>query len=81
MRYISDQTSVPVPFILHWGTREESQLNLSPFIMISHIEHKTTMYNALNTPGCPNKERGVLDPSINKEKLGMLYAQLARVLL
>ena len=81
MRYVSDQTSIPVPFILHSGTREESPLNLSPFIMMSHIEHTTTMYDALNTPGCPNEERGVLDPNINEDQLGMLYTQLAKTLL
>lgn len=81
MRYISDQTSIPVPFILHSGTREESPLNLSPFIMMSHIEHTTTMYDALNTPGCLNEERGVLDPNIDEDQLGMLYTQLAKILL
>ncbi|KAL4807309.1 hypothetical protein BDV18DRAFT_168257 [Aspergillus unguis] len=34
MRYISDQTSIPVPFVLHSGTKEESPLKLSPFIMM-----------------------------------------------
>lgn len=81
MRYISDQTQIPVPFILHSGTREESPLNLSPFIIMSHIEHTTTMYDALNTPGCPNEERGVLDSNINEDQRGMLYTQLARILL
>lgn len=81
MRYISDQTSIPVPFILHSGTREESPLKLSPFIMMSHIEHTTTMYDALNTPGCLNEERGVLNPNIEEDQLRMLYTQLAKILL
>lgn len=81
MRYISDHTSIPVPFVLHSGTREESPLNLSPFIMMSHIERTTTMYDALNTPGCPNEERGVLDPNIDEGQLEMLYTQLAKTLL
>ena len=81
MRYISDQTSIPVPFILHSGIREESPLNLGPFIMMSHIEHTTSMYDALNTPGCANEERGVLDPNIDKDQLEMLYTQLAKILL
>ena len=81
MRYISDQTLIPAPFILHSGTREESPLTLSPFIMMSHIEHTTTMYDALNTPGCLNEERGVLDPNIEEDQLRMLYTQLAKILL
>ncbi|KAJ5561296.1 hypothetical protein N7461_000057 [Penicillium sp. DV-2018c] len=55
MRYISDQTSIPVPFVLHSGPREESPLNLGPFILMSHIEHETTMYDALNFPDCPKE--------------------------
>lgn len=81
MRYISDQTSIPVPFIIHSGTKKESPLNLGPFIMMSHVEHTTTMYDALNTPGCPNEERGVLNPNIDEDQLGMLYTELAQTLL
>lgn len=81
MRFISDQTSIPLPFILHSGTREDSPLKLSPFIMMSHIEHRTSMYDALNIPGCPNEERGVLSPDIHEDHLEMLYTQLAKVLL
>lgn len=80
MQYLSDQTSIPVPFVLHSGTKE-SPLNLGPFILMSHIEHMTTMYDALNTPGCPNAERGVLDPNIDESRLGMLYTQLAKTLI
>ncbi|GES58625.1 phosphotransferase family protein [Aspergillus terreus] len=41
MRYISDRSSIPVPFIAHSGTKEDSPLKLSPLIMMSHIEHTT----------------------------------------
>lgn len=81
MRYISDQTQIPVPFIIHSGTRKESPLQLSPFIIMSHIEHTSSMYDALNTPGCPYEERGVLDPNIDEGRLLMLYTQLAKILL
>ena len=46
-----------------------------------YVEHETKMYAALNTPGCPVEERGVLDPNINETSLEMLYGQLAEVLL
>lgn len=39
------------------------------------------MYDALNTPGCPKEERGILDPGIDEDKLEMLYGELARILL
>ncbi|OQE18560.1 hypothetical protein PENFLA_c021G05343 [Penicillium flavigenum] len=39
------------------------------------------MYAALNTPGCPVEDRGMLDPDIDKGRLELLYSQLARILL
>ncbi|GJP95617.1 phosphotransferase family protein [Aspergillus niger] len=81
MRYIADQTSIPVPFVLHSGTRDESPLKLSPFIMMSHIDHKTNMYAALNVSGCPVEKRGYLNPDIDEDDLRKLYAELAKALL
>jgi hypothetical protein len=37
IRYIQENRSIPVPFILHWGTKEESLLGLGPFITIECI--------------------------------------------
>ncbi|KAJ5638844.1 hypothetical protein N7528_001234 [Penicillium herquei] len=79
MRFIADQTSIPVPFVHQSGTKEESPLGLSPFIIMDYVEHETKMYAALNTPGCPIEERGALDPNINETSLEMLYGQLAGV--
>ncbi|KAJ5921912.1 hypothetical protein N7516_009615 [Penicillium verrucosum] len=69
MRFIHDKTSIPVPFILHWGTRKESPLELSPFIIMQYIDHDTNMYDALNSPECPKTDRGALDSNINEDKL------------
>jgi hypothetical protein len=81
MRFLADQTSIPIPFILHSGMKKESPLELSPFIMMDYIEHETKMYDALNTSGCPKEQRGILDPSINEHRLEMLYRQMAGILL
>ena len=81
MRFLTDQTSIPVPFVLHSGTKKECPLELSPFIIMDYIEHETKMYDALNIPGCPTDERGILDPDINEGRLEMLYGQLAGILL
>ncbi|KAL1850579.1 hypothetical protein Plec18170_006864 [Paecilomyces lecythidis] len=77
MRFLADQTSIPVPFILHSGTKKESPLELGPFIMMDYIAHETKMYDALITPGCPIEERGILDPNIDEDRLEMLYGQLS----
>ncbi|KAF7168776.1 hypothetical protein CNMCM5623_001669 [Aspergillus felis] len=64
-RYIGDQTSIPVPFVHYWGTRKESPLGL----------------DALNAPGCPKEDRGILDPDISEAKLEALYGGVASILL
>ncbi|OBT92290.2 hypothetical protein VE01_09540 [Pseudogymnoascus verrucosus] len=81
MRYVHAHTSIPVPFILHWGTREESPCGLGPFIVMEYVEHACDVSDALNTPGIPYEERPILDPSIDGEKLRGLYGQVADVLL
>jgi hypothetical protein len=81
MRYIQDQTSIPIPFIFHWGTKKESPLELSPFIIMEYIDHNTNMYDVLNMPGCPKADRGILASNINEAKLEALYGELASILL
>ena len=81
MRFLTDQTSILLPFVLHSGTKEESPLGLSPFIIMDYIDHETKMYDALNIPGCPKEERGILDPQIDEDRLEMLYSQMAGILL
>ncbi|CAG8908732.1 unnamed protein product [Penicillium egyptiacum] len=48
---------------------------------MDYVEHETNMYDALNTPGCPKEECGILNPNINDDTLMLLYDQLAGVLL
>jgi aminoglycoside phosphotransferase (APT) family kinase protein len=81
MRYISDHTSVPVPFVIHWGSKKESPLEVGPFIIMEYIDHERSMYKALNTPGIPASDRGRLDPNISQDKLETLYGEMAGVLL
>ncbi|KAJ5239574.1 hypothetical protein N7468_004193 [Penicillium chermesinum] len=68
MRYISDQTSIPVPFVLHSGTREESPPQSEPFYYDEPY-------------GTYNNHRGILDPNIEEDQLELLYTQLAKILL
>ncbi|KAK6823319.1 hypothetical protein RU639_006042 [Aspergillus parasiticus] len=80
-RYIQEYISITVPFILHWGIKNESPLNSGPFIMIDHIDHDTDLGTALNTPTLNLEDRPILDPSIDIDKLEMLYGKLADILL
>ncbi|OAA44789.1 Protein kinase-like domain protein [Metarhizium rileyi] len=81
MRYIQDHTAIPVPFILHWGTREESPLQIGPFIIMEYINHEMSMTAALNTPGLTSDIPPILDPNIDEAKLELLYRQVASILL
>ncbi|KAG8408730.1 hypothetical protein J3458_019747 [Metarhizium acridum] len=81
IRYIQDHTAIPVPFILHWGTREESPLGIGPFIIMDYINHAMNMTAALNTPGLTSDIPPVPDPNIDEAKLEMLYRQVANILL
>ncbi|PWY80878.1 phosphotransferase family protein [Aspergillus sclerotioniger CBS 115572] len=81
IRYIQDHTSIPVPFILHWGTAEESPPGMSPFIIMEYIDHESNMSRVLNMPGLTIEDRPRLDPNIDPAKLEMLYGQLADILL
>ncbi|KAJ5127721.1 phosphotransferase family protein [Penicillium atrosanguineum] len=47
MRFIQDHTSIPVPSIFHWGTKEESPIGLF-FIILEYIEHEMDLSDALN---------------------------------
>ena len=81
IRYIQDHNSIPVPFIIHWGTKEESPLGLGPFIIMEWIDHEMNLTKALNTPGLGIEDRPLLDPNIEISKLEMLYGQFADILL
>lgn len=81
MRYVQDNTAIPVPFVLHWGTKEESPVNIGAFIVMDHVSHEKSMCEAMNTPGFTADKSPILDPDIDEGKLGELYGQAANVLL
>ncbi|KAG9253896.1 phosphotransferase family protein [Emericellopsis atlantica] len=66
MHYISDNTTIPIPFVLHHGMKEESPGGLGPFMIMEWVEN-------LGPP--------ILDPDINEEKLEQMYSQMADILL
>ncbi|ATY63204.1 phosphotransferase family [Cordyceps militaris] len=81
MRFIQDNTTIPVPFVHHWGTREESPLNIGPFIIMEYVNHAMDMIDALNTPGLTRDDRPILNPDVDKALLESLYGQMAKILL
>ena len=81
MRYIQDHTAIPVPFVLYWGTQDESPLDIGSFIIMEYINYKMDMIDALNTPGLSDNDRPILNPNVTEAVLEIVYSQIAKILL
>ncbi|KAL9127442.1 MAG: hypothetical protein Q9217_003679 [Psora testacea] len=81
MRFLEQNTSIPVPHVIYYGTKDESPCGLGPFIIMDYIEHTHDLVDALNTPGLTLNDRPVLDPHISTERLEFVYSQMCDILL
>ncbi|KAH8729212.1 phosphotransferase family protein [Ilyonectria robusta] len=81
MRYVAAHTTIPVPYIYHYGTAAENPTGLGSFIIMDYIDHHQNMSRALLDPERGIDERPVLNPNITNEKLEVLYGQMANILL
>ena len=81
MRYIADHTTIPVPFVLHYGMTDESPGRLGPFIIMEYIDNAGDMVDVLRAAGHTPGEKPVLDPDIDEEKLEHIYGQIADIML
>ncbi|KAJ3478400.1 hypothetical protein NLG97_g8590 [Lecanicillium saksenae] len=69
LRFIQDNTPIPVPYVHHWGTRENSPLGIGPFIIMEYMDHKMTAAEALNAS---NIDHAILET---------VYRELAKIML
>ncbi|CAJ2513961.1 Uu.00g020800.m01.CDS01 [Anthostomella pinea] len=81
MRYISANTSIPLPKVYHSGTAAENPTGLGPFVIMKYVDHERTMSEALKDPTLNSDEDHVLDPDIGEQKLEFLYGQMANIML
>ena len=82
IKFLKEKTTLPLPFILHWGTKEECPCDLGPFMIMEFIKHESNLSTVMNSPGLdPMNDRPILDPNIDEEKLELLYGHMADVLL
>ena len=81
MQWLKENTSIPIPQVLHWGTSEQNPLQLGPFILMEFIDHHGSLLEVLNTPGRVDKDRPALNASIGVETLAFFYRQIADALL
>ncbi|KAG9250826.1 phosphotransferase family protein [Emericellopsis atlantica] len=81
MRYIADNTTIPVPFVLHYGMAHESPGALGPFIIMEYMDNFGDVIDMLKAPDRPFGEKPVLDPDMEEEKLEYMYSQIADIML
>lgn len=80
LRCISENTTTPVPFTLHYGTRDESPGGLGPFISMDWVENTGGLGDVLNKPGLSKKGVAMPNPDIDEQKLARAYSQIAGIL-
>ena len=81
MGFIADETTIPVPLILHAGTQKECPGNLGPFMVLEYVEHECTASEFLNIPERGTRDRPLLDLDIGAQRLETFCAYMAHVLL
>ncbi|OBT74569.1 hypothetical protein VF21_07528 [Pseudogymnoascus sp. 05NY08] len=75
-----ENTSIPVPLILHYGMADECPYNLGPFIIMEYVKHAydlTELFKEQRSTG----DTMAIDPNITDEKLSCVYEQMADILL
>ncbi|UNI16483.1 hypothetical protein JDV02_002914 [Purpureocillium takamizusanense] len=81
IRYIADHTTIPVPFVLHYGMTEDSPGKLGPFLIMEYIENSGDVTDVLRRPDQACGEKPVLDPDVDEAKLEYVYSQIADIML
>lgn len=86
MRYVADNTTIPVPFVLHYGTRDESPVDetgrsMGPFVVMEWVENTGDLCDLLNTPGLTRQDPPVLSPDMDEATLKHWYGAMADILL
>ncbi|KFH43666.1 hypothetical protein ACRE_055790 [Hapsidospora chrysogenum ATCC 11550] len=81
IRYIADHTTIPVPFILHYGMADQSPRSHGPFMIMEYVENAGDVVDVLRLPEHAPGEKPVLDPGIDEAKLEYMYSQIADIML
>ncbi|KAI1112229.1 hypothetical protein F5Y14DRAFT_422521 [Nemania sp. NC0429] len=80
MRYVSANTTIPIPKIYHHGVAAENTVGLGPFIIMDCLEHEMDMSDVLDNLDSEMSNMQALD-NISGRKLDHLYRQMANILL
>ncbi|KAI9704074.1 MAG: hypothetical protein M1836_006935 [Candelina mexicana] len=80
MKYLSQNTTIPLPRVISWGLTEESPQQLGPFIIMEYVEG-TRLSTILKQPTENNQDDVVLNPDIDNTILDFVYDQIAEYML
>jgi hypothetical protein len=73
MKYLSENTDIPLPRIHSWGLTADSPKELGPFIIMDYV-NGTPLSNILKQP---DQEDVVLNPNIDSTTLDKIYHQIS----
>lgn len=76
MKYLRQNTTIPLPQVIDWGLTEESPQRLGPFIIMEYVDG-TRLSTFLQQPTENEGEDVVLNPEIDDTTLDIIYDQLA----
>ena len=80
LKFLSENTTIPVPRVVSWGTIEESPQGLGPFMIMDYV-HGTSLATLLKQPTKTEQEEVILATDIDDAKLDPVYEQLADYML
>jgi hypothetical protein len=76
MKYLSQNTTIPLPRVISWGLIKDSSQQLGPFIIMDFIEG-TRLSTILKQPAEDDQEDVVLNPDIDNTTFNIIYDQVA----
>jgi hypothetical protein len=76
MKYLSKNTTIPLPRVISWGLTEESPHHLGPFIIMDYVDG-TRLSTILKQPTKHDQEDVVLSTDIDNTTLDIVYDQIA----
>ncbi|PGH03336.1 hypothetical protein AJ80_08696 [Polytolypa hystricis UAMH7299] len=79
MRFIKQNTTIPVPDILDYGMH--GPCDMGPYILMECVDCASNLTAVLRAPGYKRGDRPYLDRNIEEKKLELLYGQVADILL
>ncbi|KAK8178774.1 kinase-like domain-containing protein [Phyllosticta citribraziliensis] len=81
IKYLQAHTTLPIPLVLHVGTKEESPAGLGPFFIMEYAEATKAASRDLKWSLLPEDQSPQLDPNIDQGILETIYSQMAKILL